>query len=201
MRSIRKNHERRCRNYRGANVNERPRLENRRRVLAMWASGILFARNRLGNELALESGGQDESSSAGGDSLGIDEGNVYASMFADPTIYAPSPAVAEVPVPAPVLLTDTEAPLPFTGPITVVHPQDRDLRRPLVQTARRLPPGRKLQHGLVGRRGTPALRDGAKPTASSAAAAHAPRGLTDSQRRKRRKKAMRAAILAKRPRH
>ena len=169
-------------------------------MLAMWASGILFARNRLGNELALESGGQDESSSAGGDSLGIDEGNVYASMFADPTIYAPSPAVTVVPVPVPVLLADTEAPLPFTGPIKLVRSQDRDIRRPLVQTARRLPPGRKLQHGLVGRRGTPALRDGAMPTASSAAAAHAPPGPSDAQKRKRRKKAMRAALLAKRPR-
>ena len=201
MRSDRKKHERICRNTRDANVNERPRFENRRRVLAMWATGILAARNRLGNELALESGGQDESSSAGGDCLGIDDVNVYASMFADPTIYAPSPAVAVVPVPVPVLLADTEAPLPFTGPIKVVRPQDRDLRRPLVQTARRLLPGRKLQHGLVGRHGTPALRDGAKPTASSAAAAHAPRGLTDSQRRKRRKRVMRAAIFAKRSRH
>ena len=169
----------------------------------MWTTGILAARNLLGNKLALENGGQDESSSTGGDCLVIEEVNEYASMFADRTIYAPSPDVTVVPVPAPVLLGEAEAPLPFTGPIKLVRSQGRDLGRPLVQTASsRLPPGRILQHGQGGRRGMLQIRNGAEPTASSAAAAQqdgdAPRKLSVSRKRKRRKKAQREAVKRQR---
>ena len=104
-------------------------------MLAMWGAGILAARERMRNEPALESGGQDESSSAGGVIMAVEEDDDFAHLFADPTIYAPSPAVTVAPVPVPVLLAGAEAPLPFTGPKKVLRPQFRDLQRPLVQSS------------------------------------------------------------------
>ena len=128
--------------------------------------------------------------------MAVEEDDDFGHLFGDPTIYAPSPAVIVIPVPVPVSLAGAEAPLPFTGPKKVLCGQFRDLQRPLVQSTKRLPPGRRLQHGKigpVGRRGMLALQNGAPPTAGSAAAARqagdAPRILTSSQKRKKRRKA------------
>ena len=147
------------------------------------------------NEHALECRGQEESSSAGGVIMAVEEDDDFAHLFADSSISAPSHAVVVAPVPVPVSLAGAEAPLPFTGPKKVLCGQFRDLQRPLVQSSKRLPPGRRLQHGKigpVGRRGMLALQNGAPPTAGSAAAARqagdAPRILTSSQKRKKRRK-------------
>ena len=149
---------------------------------------------RMRNERALECRGQEESSSAGGVITAVEEDDDFAHLFADSFISVPSLSVAVAPVPVPVSLAGAEAPLPFTGPKKVLCGQFRDLQRPLVQSSKRLPPGRRLQHGKigpVGRRGMLALQNGAPPTAGSAAAARqagdASR-LTSSQKRKKRRK-------------
>ena len=148
------------------------------------------------NEPALESSGQDESSSAGGVIMAVEEDDDFAHLFADSSISAPSRAVVVAPVPVPVSLAGAEAPLPFTGPKKSLRLQSRDVQRPRVQSTKRRPPGRRLQHGKigpVGRRGMLALQDRAPPTAGSAAAAQqagdAPRKLSNAQKRKKRKKA------------
>ena len=135
--------------------------------------------------------------------MAVEEDDDFAHLFADSSISTPSLSVAVAPVPVPVSLAGAEAPLPFTGPKEMMCGQFRDLRRPLIQSTKRRPPGRRLQHGKigpVGRRGMLALQDRAPPTAGSAAAAQqdgdAPRRLTGAQKKKRRRKAQRAAFIA-----
>jgi hypothetical protein len=172
----------------------------------MWGAGTLTTRERLRNELALEGSSQDESSSAGGVNVAAGEEDEFAQLFEAESIYAPSPAVIVAPVLDPVLLAGAEAPLPFTGPKNVLHPQFRDVQRPLVQNAKRRPPGRQSQHGQigpVGRRGMLVIHDRAPLTAGSAMAAQqdgdAPRTLSNAQRRKKRRRAA-FVRFAKRPR-
>jgi hypothetical protein len=172
----------------------------------MWGAGILVARERVRNEPALESSSQDESSSAGGIIMAVEEDDNFAHLCADSSIYAPSPAVIVAPVLDPVLLAGAEAPLPFTGLKNVLHPQFRDVQRPLVQNAKRRPPERRSQHGQIdpaGMRGMLAIHDRAPLTEGSAAAAQqdgdAPRTLSSAQRRKKRRRAA-FARYAKRPR-
>ena len=178
-------------------------------MLAMWGPGILKVHERMQNEPALESSGQDESSSAGGVIMAVEEDDNFAHLFADSSIYMPSPAVIVAPVPVPVSLAGAEAPLSFTGPKKLLCRRFRDVQRPLIRSTKRRPPGRRLQHGKigpVGRRGMLALQDRAPPTASSAAAAQqagdAPHKLTKAQRRKKRRREMltKFARREKRPR-
>ena len=166
-------------------------------MLVMRGAGILVACERVQNEPALESSSQDESSSSGGVNVAAGEEDEFAHLFEAESICAPIPAVIVAPVLDPVLLAGAEAPLPITGPKNVLHPQFRDVQRPLVQSTKRRPPGRRLQHrkiGPVGRCGMLALQDSAPPTAGSAAAAQqagdAPRKISKAQRRKKRRREM-----------
>ena len=50
-------------------------------MLRMWGAGILEARKRMRNEPALECGGQDESSSAGGVIMAVEEDDNFAHLL------------------------------------------------------------------------------------------------------------------------